>query len=98
MHVGETALGAVVVAPGEVFVIQAQLAQLGGVEVVHVEFVHDGTVAPFVGLAVSVSGFESASGPGESGHRHGTRELCAGVAGHSADPGERRTHHSRIGG
>ena len=52
MDVGETVIAAIM-PPGESLVVEAQLVQERGVEVVHVNFVGDGAVPPFVGLAVA---------------------------------------------
>ena len=50
------------IAPGEVFVIEAEKVQDGGVEIVEMDSASDGAVAEFVGLAVHETSFDSAAG------------------------------------
>ena len=50
------------VAEGKFFVVQAKQVQDGGVEVVHVEFVFNGLISPFVGGAVGIAGTNAAAG------------------------------------
>ena len=61
VDVGEAEVAAGV-AEGEFFVVQAEQVEDGGVEIVHVEFVFDGLISPFVGGAVSVARPDSAAG------------------------------------
>ena len=59
--VGE-AEAAAVVGVGEFFVIESELVENGGVDVVNVGFVDGGVVADFIRLAVADPAFDSASG------------------------------------
>ena len=59
--VGE-AEAAAVVGVGELLVIEAELVEDGGVDVVDVGFVDGGVVADFVGFAVAHAAFDAASG------------------------------------
>lgn len=61
VDVGEAKVAAGV-AEGEFFVVQAEQVEDGGVEVVHVEFVFNGLISPFVGGAVGMAGSDAAAG------------------------------------
>ena len=61
MHIRQPKIAAVV-AIGEFFVIEAELMQNGGMEVVHVHLALHGVVTVFVGIAVRKTWFEAASG------------------------------------
>ena len=54
MHVGEAVIAAIVT-PRKALVIESQLMKHRGVEVVHVNFVHNGTVPPFVRFAMRMA-------------------------------------------
>ena len=60
MHVGEAEVAAVITV-GKFFVIEAQLMEDGGMEVMHVHFALHGMVAVLIGIAVSHSGLEAAA-------------------------------------
>ena len=60
-HVGEPEVSAGV-AVGELFVVQAEQVQDGGVQVVHVDLVGDGVVAELVGRAVGEARLHAAAG------------------------------------
>ena len=47
---------------GDLFVIEPELVEDGGVDVVDVGFVDGGVVADFIGLAVADAAFDSATG------------------------------------
>lgn len=49
-------------AEGEFFVVQAEQVENGGVEIVHVEFVFDGFISPFISGAVGIAGTNAAAG------------------------------------
>ena len=61
MHIGETEVAAGV-AEGELFVIETELVEDGGMQVMHVDFAIDGHMADVVGEAVGEAGFEAATG------------------------------------
>ena len=61
VDVGE-AVAAALEEVGKAFVIDAELIENGGVEIVDSDFVADGLVGEVVGLAVIESGFEAAAG------------------------------------
>ena len=61
VDVGEAKI-ATGVAEGEFFVVQAEQVQDGGVKVVHVEFVFNGHVSPFISGAVGIAGTNAAAG------------------------------------
>ncbi len=47
---------------GEFFVIEAELVEDGGVDVVDVGFIDDGVVADLVGFTIADAAFDSAAG------------------------------------
>ena len=59
--IGEAEVAAGVVV-GELFVIEPEEVQEGGVEIVHVDAVGDGSVADFIGCAVGVAGLGATAG------------------------------------
>ena len=61
MHVGEAEVAAVITV-GKFFVIEAQLMENGGMEVMHVHSTLHGVVTVFVGIAVGETGLEAAAG------------------------------------
>lgn len=65
VDVGEAKIAAGM-AEGEFFVVQAEQVKDGGVEIVHVEFVFDGHVSPFVSGAVGMAGPNAAAGQPDS--------------------------------
>src|SRR6266496_2587659 len=54
VNVGQTEIAAVV-AVGELFVIETEQVENGGVEIVNVDFVFHGAIAEFIGDAISLA-------------------------------------------
>ena len=61
MHIGEAEVAAIVTV-GELFMVEAQLMENCGVQIVHVHFALHGVVAILVGVAVGETGLEAAAG------------------------------------
>lgn len=61
VDIGEAEVAALE-AVSELFVVDAELVEQGGVEIVYVNFVDLGVVAEFIGFAVGNAGFDAAAG------------------------------------